>query len=40
MRSKRNPTNKSKSANSFKKNVKTTKMANIAPPPTRGGYRL
>lgn len=32
--------NKHASANSFKQNVKRTKVVNIAPPPMRGGYRL
>jgi len=36
----RRSTSKSKSAKSFRRNVSRTKSANIAPPPTRGGYRF
>lgn len=32
--------NKAKSAREFKRNGRTTKRANVAPPPMRGGYRL
>lgn len=36
----RKPVNKSASAAHFRRNVKRTKSVNIAPPPSRGGYRF
>lgn len=36
----RAPVNKAASARSFKRTAKKVKMANLAPPPMRGGYRL
>ncbi|WNK14539.1 MAG: hypothetical protein [Microvirus sp.] len=36
----RHPVNKQKSASKFRNQVGRTKRPNIAPPPTRGGYRL
>ncbi|WNK13377.1 MAG: hypothetical protein [Microvirus sp.] len=37
---KRMHVNKRKSAGKFRRNISHTKAMNIAPPPTRGGYRL
>lgn len=36
----RKSVNKSKSANNFKRSLKTTKQVNISPTPLRGGFRL
>lgn len=36
----RKPVHKGKSARKFRKNVSKTKLANVAPRPMRGGYRL
>lgn len=36
----RQPVSKQASARQFRGNVKTTKRANVAPPPNRGGYRF
>lgn len=36
----RHSVNKNASARTFRKNIGKTKKPNIAPPPTRGGYRL
>lgn len=36
----RQSVNKSKSAGTFRRHIKTTKSVNVAPPPMRGGYRL
>ena len=32
--------NKGSSARQFRGNIRRTKVANVAPPPARGGYRL
>lgn len=32
--------NKSRASRKFRKQVGRTKMANVAPPPMRGGYRF
>jgi len=36
----RKPVNKQASAGQFRRNAGTTKRANVAPPPNRGGYRF
>lgn len=36
----RRPVNKKASAKKFRKQSGTTKRANVAPPPNRGGYRF
>lgn len=36
----RSKVNKYRSSKKFRKQVGRTKMANIAPPPMRGGYRF
>lgn len=36
----RKSVHKGRSARNFRHNVSTTKAANLAPPPMRGGYRL
>lgn len=37
---KRYSVNKQRSAQSFKRDIRKTKAANVAPPPNRGGYRF
>lgn len=37
---KRSGVSKGRSARQFKRNVRRTKGANVAPPPMRGGFRL
>jgi len=36
----RKPVSKHKSAKQFRRHASKTKMANMAPPPQRGGYRF
>lgn len=38
--SSRHPVSKGYSANKFRKQVGRTKLANLAPPPMRGGFRF
>jgi len=38
--SSRRPVNKSSSSREFRNKGRTTKAANVAPPPMRGGFRL